>query len=216
MSDAPDDAALGSLLGLVAHDLRSPLAVLRANVELLRVTASAEGESRDVLDDCEQALGQLARGLEQLAWIGEAAGAASAPPSPAPTDLGACVRAAVARSGVDAALTLPDAPVERAVSAGLLTVLVDRLVRAAARHGEVRVSLAADGVIEIADRGAPLPAELRASALSARGQRALKASPSGRYVRAGGMYALARLAELARVALELDERDGVALARIRA
>ena len=66
-----DDEAIGALIGLVVHDLRNPTSTIGANLAYLREVGPGDDEdAREALSDSEVAVGDLMRGLEQLAWIG--------------------------------------------------------------------------------------------------------------------------------------------------
>ena len=67
-------ATLESLFGLIVHDLRNPAATLGANIGFVREVMDDPSvppqELNEALSDAQQALTDLMRGLDQLAWIG--------------------------------------------------------------------------------------------------------------------------------------------------
>lgn len=209
------DGEVGALLELVVHDLKSPVTSVRANFGFMRTVAGTNPELAEAIADSEAAIDQLLRGLEHLRWVGRALGERPAI-APSLGDVRDAVRRGVESSGVDAAVELPDEPVERRLAGAPLETLVRLLVQSAARHGKgVRVRLHDGDELEVHDDGPPIPRELRARAFSAAGQQELKAHPQGRYEPAAGLYAMGLLADAVGATLEAGGSDDAATYRVR-
>lgn len=215
MSGESNDAEVGALLELLVHDLKSPLAGLRANLGYVRSIAGASPEVDGALEDCEVAVEAVLHGLEHLRWIGRALAERPAIP-PSLGDVCQAIRRGVEASGVPATVELPEGPIERRCAGAPLEALLRLLVASAGRHGaDVRVRLVGDHTIEVLDSGRPIPDELRARAFRADGQADLKTHPAGRYAPAAGLYAVGLLADAVGAVVEAEGVDGEAIARVR-
>ena len=168
---ARDSSARTALLSAVSHDLRTPLAGIKAAIGSLRsseVTFSPEDEAEleAAIEDSADRLDALIGNLLDMSRL--QAGALVA--SPRPVDLGEVVPAAVA------AVTEPDRvdwsldPAARVVIAdpGLLDRVLGNVVENALRHqpspGRVRVSTSGLGgrtEIRVCDTGPGVPEEAR-------------------------------------------------------
>ena len=168
---ARDSSARTALLSAVSHDLRTPLAGIKAAIGSLRsseVTFSPEDEAEleAAIEDSADRLDALIGNLLDMSRL--QAGALVA--SPRPLDLGEVVPAAVA------AVTEPDRvdwsldPAARVVIAdpGLLDRVLGNVVENALRHqpspGRVRVSTSGLGgrtEIRVCDTGPGVPEEAR-------------------------------------------------------
>ena len=60
---------MGSVLGLLVHDLRNPAATITANVDFLQEVGLTDTDSVEALADVKLAVRELRRGLDMLAWI---------------------------------------------------------------------------------------------------------------------------------------------------
>jgi signal transduction histidine kinase len=227
----PTAENLGKLLSLVVHDLRNPTAALSANNSFVTdVIASWLPESvitedlkevKEALQDSGTALGDLTRGLDQLAWIAQwVAGAPFLPASSA--DLVAQVRAVAAQPrSVPVELDLAvDGPI-RVKRGEALPKLLEILISNAIQHcpkGKIRLSIRRQkesAVVELRDRGCAIAADLRHLAFTLEGQTMLKERANGRYSRAAGLFAAGILAEAMGVTLQADEEDGTSVFRLR-
>ncbi|MGA8045670.1 MAG: ATP-binding protein [Dermatophilaceae bacterium] len=168
---ARDSSARTALLSAVSHDLRTPLAGIKAAIGSLRsseVTFSPEDEAelQAVIEDSADRLEALIANLLDMSRL--QAGALVA--APRPVDLGEIVPAAVA------AVTAPDRvewtldPRARLVLAdpGLLDRVLDNLIENALRHqptpGRVRVTTSGLGPttqIRVVDTGTGVPEHAR-------------------------------------------------------
>ena len=168
---ARDSSARTALLSAVSHDLRTPLAGIKAAIGSLRsseVTFSPEDEAEleAAIEDSADRLDTLIGNLLDMSRL--QAGALVA--APRPVDLGEVVPAAVA------ALTEPDRvdwsldPAARVVVAdpGLLDRVLGNVVENALRHqpppGRVRVSTSGLGgrtQVRVVDSGPGVPEEAR-------------------------------------------------------
>jgi two-component system sensor histidine kinase KdpD len=223
MSDPELVRTLPSLIALLVHDLRNPVATIGANVGFLADAAGADGdpELEEAVLDTHSALADLARGLEHLAWLGRALEGLPVA-EPAAADVIAAVRAAASKPprGRTPSLALPEG-VLRARGATMLPRLLEILLANAAHHAPdstPTVAVREDGddvVVEVRDEGRALAEELRASAFTATGQLRLKDRGDGRYGRAVGLYAARLLADAMGARVEGDGVDGAAVFRVR-
>ena len=198
-----------------AHELRTPLAAIRAQAEVARAAAN-DAERRRALDQviagCDRAV-HLAEQLLTLARLEAEAW---------PERLAACDLAAVARTvlaelaqtahsrGVAIALDAPERVLVRGDPA-LLHVLVrnlaDNALRYGASGGQVRVAVdgdAAGALLRVEDQGPGIPREARARVLD-RFHRELGSDESGAGL---GLAIAARVAALHGAALVLEEGAG--------
>jgi two-component system, OmpR family, sensor histidine kinase KdpD len=168
---ARDSSARTALLSAVSHDLRTPLAGIKAAIGSLRstevtFTPEDEAELQAVIEDSADRLETLIGNLLDMSRL--QAGALIA--DPRPVDLGEIVPAAVA------AVTTPDRvewgldPQARLVTAdpGLLDRVLGNLVENALRHqppqGTVRITTSGLGrrtQVRVIDTGPGIPEEAR-------------------------------------------------------
>ncbi len=221
MSDRPTHEEIAELLALMIHDLRNPAATVSANLSFIRESVrEADVDALEALEDVETAMGDLARGLEQLSWIGRWLGGERALEA-GPGDARASVQAAVHRIGRAVAVAVPDEPVEVAAGGNALSRLVELLVRNALAFADARtvlVVLAKDGehvVVEVRDGGRAISDELSTQAFTLAGQSVIKGRADGRYSRAAGLLAARVLAEGLGAELDAGGADGAAFFRAR-
>lgn len=216
-----DDGDFGHLLGLVVHDLRNPMSTIGANVAYLaEVGVAVSGDAEEALADTETAVGDLTRGLDQVAWIGRWLSGDPAVKS-ADADAVTAVRTAAEREkslGIE--LDLPSEPL-RVRGGGALPKLVEVLLSNCAQHARrspVHLSVRREGDavwVELRDGGAAIAPELRERAFTLAGQQDLKGRMDGRYGRVAGLFAARVLADAMGARLEADGVDGAAIFRIR-
>jgi len=209
-------AVLEALLNLIVHDLRNPAATMGANLsfvdEVLDDESVDRAEIRDALHDAQQALYDLQKGLDQLAWIGRW--------SNQKTPLGNSVeslRATVTRltgrvkyGKLEIEAPLPDLRVR---GGDALERLLELLVSNGHQHAPRQpVKLRAlreqeHAVIEVEDMGKPLAPELHELAFTLEGQTAIKGRSEGRYGRVAGLFSASLLAQSLGAGLHAIERD---------
>lgn len=226
MNEDESGESLGRLLALVVHDLRNPVATLSANVSFVReVGACTDPDVTEALDDVELALGELMRGLEQLAWVGR--WIASQPAMEGGEgDLRPPVRSGVQKATAPLVdplveIVLPTEPLNVRIGGGPLSRLVELLVRNSLAHAKsavVRVEAREEGdyaILEVMDDGVAVGVDLRAGAFTMEGQQALKGRADGRYSRAVGLLAGRALADAIGAEIEAGGTDGAAIFRVR-
>lgn len=216
-------ATLESLFGLIVHDLRNPAATLGANIGFVREVMDDPSvppqELNEALSDAQQALTDLMRGLDQLAWIGRWANDRVSP-SPAIADVRAVFDSAKRRLKYGAVEF--SAPTEELRVRGGESIerLIELLVVNGHQHApqktvRVRALREAEGVVvEIEDEGRPIGAEVRSTAFSLEGQIGLKGRAEARYGRVAGLFVASILAQAAGARIEASERQGHNLFRI--
>lgn len=210
-------ATLESLFGLIVHDLRNPAATLGANIGFVREVMDDPSvppqELNEALSDAQQALTDLMRGLDQLAWIGRWANDRVAA-SPAVLDLRAVFESARRRLKYGSVeFTLPGE--ELKVRGGeSLERLIELLVVNGYQHApqktvRVRALREPSGIcVEIEDEGRPIGPEVRNVAFSLEGQMGLKGRAEARYGRVAGLFVASILAQAAGARIEATERGG--------
>lgn len=154
-----------------SHELRTPIAIVRAQAEVLQLQAHDATQCRNGLDSILAAAGRMAATVEALLLLARADAGAIAE-AMEPCDLAAIVRAEIttmAAAGGDASAITLDAVAAATVRghAELLRTLVGNLLRNAAQHaghsGPIRISVArANAVVELVvmDSGPGIAAEL--------------------------------------------------------
>jgi K+-sensing histidine kinase KdpD len=218
-------AVLESLFGLIVHDLRNPAATLGANISFVREVINDPSvppqEVTEALGDAQQALGDLMRGLDQLAWIGRWAND-KVVASPAVIDVRAVFEAARRRIKYGPVEFLMPPEGELRVRGGeAIERLIDLLVANAHQHAPqktVRVRAARDQdqiVIELEDEGRPIGNDVRSLAFSLEGQVGLKGRAEGRYGRVAGLFVASILALAAGARIEPTEAQGKNVFRVR-
>lgn len=216
-------AVLESLFGLIVHDLRNPAATLGANIGFVREVMDdpsvSPQEVNEALSDAQQALTDLMRGLDQIAWIGRWAND-KVVPSPAVTHLRAVfesTRRRIKYGSVD--FVLPEEEV-RVRGGESIERLIDLLVANSHQHAPqkmVKVRAVREGdqvVVEIEDEGRPIGPELRTQAFSLEGQVGLKGRAEARYSRVAGLFVASILAQSSGAKLEAAERQGKNVFRV--
>jgi len=157
-------AAVGMLTKSLAHEIRTPLSVLRAGTEMLQRSAQAGPREREVGEMLQAEVERLARLVDDLLVFGR-----PSPPDPREVDLADIAGHAIAVLGGDAAdngvrVTFEgeDAPL-RADPDQLRQVVVNLVtnsVRACERGGSVRVRTGLSGdtaFLEVEDDGVGIP-----------------------------------------------------------
>lgn len=153
-----------------AHELRTPIAGLRATTDLALSQPRSAAEYQAHLATCQRAaidLGELVKRLSALARIGRE----TSPPSIGSTDLAALVRDCIETHaprfdarGMRLVVQLPDEPLVVATDAAMARIIVNNLLDNAASHAddgsEIQISAnsAADHAqLRIANRADDLP-----------------------------------------------------------
>lgn len=216
-------SVLESLFGLIVHDLRNPAATIGANLSFVREVADDPSvppqEVADALADAQQALSDLMRGLDQLAWIGRWSNGNPAA-SALVTELRGTLEGAKKRIKYGAVeFELPNEGV-RVKGGEALERLIEVLVVNGHQHApgklvKVRGFTEGDGVfVEVEDEGRPLGPEFRDSAFTLEGQVGLKGRAEGRYGRVAGLFAAAILAQALEAQIIPLERAGKNVFRV--
>ena len=208
-------AELESLVGMIVHDLRNPAATMGANMSFVReVIEDPDFDRKEIgeaLADAQQALHDLTRGLDQLAWIGRWANgtpAANVVIEPV-RDTFERVQGRVKYGALE---ITPPAPELQVRGGEALERLLELLIANGHQHaprGTVRLSASEQGGqvhIEVEDAGKPLGSELRERAFTLEGQAAAKGRSEGRYSRVAGLFVAAVLAQTLDARLESIER----------
>jgi len=216
-------AVLESLFGLIVHDLRNPAATLGANISFVREVMQDPSvppeEVNDALGDAQQALTDLMRGLEQIAWIGRWAND-KVSPSQAVLSLRSVFEGAKKR--LKYGQVVFEVPPEdiRVRGGDSLERLVELLVANGHQHAPQKLvqvrAVCESGVdaIEVEDEGRPIGVDVREQAFSLEGQVGLKGRAEGRYGRVAGLFVASILAKAAGARLEAFERDGKNVFRV--
>lgn len=211
---------MGVLLGLIVHDLRNPAATLSANVDFLQEVGLSDSDSVEALQDCRLAVGELRRGLDLLAWISRWM-SGQAPVEAINGDAGVFVKR-LERESTPVPVTVYIAEDDQLYARGaqvaveVLYILLHN-TRANVPEGaaDIRLYNRDDRVvIELQDGGDAIAPELRATAFSLEGQKALKGRSDGRYSRFAGLYAAAIALQSVGGSIEADGEKGAATFRI--
>jgi K+-sensing histidine kinase KdpD len=210
-------ATLESLFGLIVHDLRNPAATLGANIGFVREVMDDPSvppeELNEALSDAQQALTDLMRGLDQLAWIGRWAND-RVTASPVVSELHAVFEGAKRRLKYGMVEFHVPTTTLRVRGGEALERLIELLVVNGQQHApqrtvQVRARREPSGVVlEIEDEGRPIGAELRQQAFSLEGQIGLKGRAEARYGRVAGLFVASIVAQAAGARIEAAERDG--------
>ena len=214
---------LESLFGLIVHDLRNPAATLGANIGFVREVMDDPSvppqELNEALSDAQQALGDLMRGLDQLAWIGRWAND-KVSASPATCDLRTVFEATKRRIKYGSVEFAAPTEEMRVRGGEAIERLIDLLVANSHQHAPqklVRVRAYREAertVVEIEDEGRPIGSEVRSLAFSLEGQVSLKGRAEARYGRVAGLFVATILAQAAGARIEPVERAGKNVFRI--
>lgn len=216
-------AILESLFGLIVHDLRNPAATLGANIGFVREVMDDPSvppqELNEALSDAQQALTDLMRGLDQLAWIGRWAND-KVSASPATCDLRSVFESTRRRIKYGAVEFMMPSEELRVRGGESIERLIDLLVANSHQHAPqktVRVRAFREAertVVEIEDEGRPIGGEVRSLAFSLEGQVSLKGRAEARYGRVAGLFVATILAQAAGARIEPSERAGKNVFRI--
>ena len=159
-------AAVGMLTKSLAHEIRTPLSVLRAGTEMLQRSAQAGPREREVGEMLQAEVERLSRLVDDLLVFGR-----PSPPDPHEVDLADIAADALgvlggdaAENGVEVTLEAEEAPL-RADPDQLRQVVVNLVsngVRACERGGSVRLRTRLENgcaVLEVEDDGVGIPAD---------------------------------------------------------
>ncbi len=219
MVDGIDSALLGRLLGLMAHDLRNPLAAIHSNLGYVEGGAALDADGREALSDAIVSCDAIAHIIDNLEILG-AHLRVEAPPVEQRFDAGALIPDVVVTCGAAARshdVRLVQAPHgepalalgDRELSRRALTNLVRNSIQLSPAGSEIVLSVEGRGervIVRVDDGGEPPPPALAEAVFTAVGQIEGKTKPGGRYSRGLGLMA-ARLAA---------ERGGATVAAVAA
>lgn len=155
------DAAVQGMRRFTAdasHQMRTPLSILRAHVEILRRAEPGSAEAQTSIDDIDHASERLRHLLVQLLALARADAAAPRAVELTPVDLNAIAAAAAGehaldavRAGVELGFTPAPAPAtvasNPALAGELISNLIDNAVRYNRAGGHVTVSVGADTIV---------------------------------------------------------------------
>jgi signal transduction histidine kinase len=217
-----DPALLRELCAAMLHDLRNPLAAVMTNLEFARRMVGEPGPDPDFVESirdsavaCE-VLRRIVSNFDVLVRAPDVGSELLA------AGVGAVARDVARRcdsraeqSGLRLDVRDDSNKAQARVDRTLLALAIENLVANSIQHAPrgstVVVSVTADSsgvTVEVADEGAPVPAELRELALSPEGQRPQTRKQGSRYGRGLGLWAAGIAARAAGAELELAERDG--------
>lgn len=211
---------MGSVLGLLVHDLRNPAATITANVDFLQEVGLVDNDSIEALQDVKLAVGELRRGLDMLAWISRWF-TGDVPLEAANGDAGVFLeRLERADTPVPVSVEMAEGDQLYAQGAQVAVEVVDLLLHntlANVQDPRATVRLYQQGgqvVIEVQDAGAAIAPELREMAFTLEGQAALKGRLDGRYSRFVGLFAAAVVLDGVGGTIEADGEQGAAVFRV--
>ncbi len=211
---------MGSVLGLLVHDLRNPAATITANVDFLQEVGLVDTDSIEALADVKLAVGELRRGLDMLAWISRWF-TGDIPLEAANGDAGVFLeRLERADTPVPVTVEITRDGQLYAQGAQVAVEVVDLLLHntlanVAEPRATVRVfQRGGHVVIEVEDAGEAIAPELRDLAFSLEGQNALKGRLDGRYSRFVGLFAAAVVLDGVGGTIEADGERGAAIFRV--
>jgi len=218
--DAINADEMGHVLGLLVHDLRNPAATITANVDFLQEVGAADTDSVEALEDVKLAVGELRRGLDMVAWISRWL-TGHVPLEAANGDAGVFLeRLERANTPVPVTIEIAREGQLYAQGAQVAVEVVDLLLhntRANVAEPSAVVRVYQDGdwvVIEVQDAGEAIAPELRDTAFTLEGQKALKGRLDGRYSRFVGLFAAAVVLDGVGGRIEADGESGAAVFRI--
>ncbi len=219
MAERLDQAVLGELLGMLAHDLRNPLSALESNLGFLESelepNPSGVGEVIEDLRLSCDGLGRIIDSVELLGLHLQEERKSERVTSPVPLVLGAALEGAqaAARSHWVELVVSPDSLRSAArVRAGremlvrALSALLQNAIQHAPQGTEVHLvteESASNVVFRIQDSGPPLESEFLEDAFSAAGQLRAKRSRGGRYGKGLGLFCARVCADAAGAELRL-------------
>jgi signal transduction histidine kinase len=217
------------MFGLIVHDLRNPAATLAANIGFVREGLDdptvPPAELGEALNDSQQALADLMRGLDQLVWMGRAFNGRPAAGSHTQelAETFANARKRIKHGAVE--FRTPERPVR--VSGGeALERLIELLVSNGHQHAPGKLVLVSAQLeegepgsaprvsIEIHDQGRPLAPEFHEPAFTLPGQLDIKGRADGRYGRVLALYTAGLLAQALGARIRCREHDGHNVFRI--
>lgn len=211
---------MGSVLGLLVHDLRNPAATITANADFLQEVGLVDNDSIEALQDVKLAVGELRRGLDMLAWISRWF-TGDVPLEAANGDAGVFLeRLERADTPVPVSVEMAEGDQLYAQGAQVAVEVVDLLLHntlANVQDPRATVRLYQQGgqvVIEVQDAGAAIAPELREMAFTLEGQAALKGRLDGRYSRFVGLFAAAVVLDGVGGTIEADGEQGAAVFRV--
>ena len=218
--DVINGEEMGQVLGLLVHDLRNPAATISANVDFLQEVGLTDTDSVEALQDVRLAVGELRRGLDMLAWISRWL-TGHVPLEAANGDAGVFLeRLERADTPVPVKVEIATEGQLYAQGAQVAVEVVDLLLhntRANVAEPSATVRVFQDGdrvVIEVEDAGEAIAPELRDTAFTLEGQKALKGRLDGRYSRFVGLFAAAVVLDGVGGTIEADGESGAAIFRI--
>jgi len=212
------DAAVRGIRRFTAdasHQMRTPLSILRAHVDVLGSAELPDGAARQSVADIETATIRLQRLLTQLLALARAEGTRNAAIARRePADLVEIARAAsleqapqAVKAGIDLQFDSPDAAVPVSTQPDLAGELIGNLVDNAIRYnregGMVSVAVRADGTVTVEDEGPGIPAADRALAFQRFGR---LAADRGRVGSGLGLAIVQALADGLGATVTLDDR----------
>lgn len=221
MGERPNLAVLGELLGMLAHDLRNPLAALESNLGFLESELDAKStEVSEVIDDLRLSCDGLGRIIDSVDLLGRHLFDEGSPElvvTPVASLLGAALEGAqaAARSHWVEVVTPPESlrsgarvRVAREMLVRSLRALVQNAIQHAPQGTEVHVLLTESPSIvtfRVEDSGPALEPEFIEEAFSAAGQLRAKGARGGRYSKGLGLFCARYCAEAAGAELRLAE-----------
>ena len=211
---------MGTVLGLLVHDLRNPAATITANADFLQEVGLVDNDSVEALQDVKLAVGELRRGLDMLAWISRWF-TGDVPLEAANGDAGVFLeRLERADTPVPVTVNMAEGDQLYAQGAQVAVEVVELLLHntlANVADPRATVRLYQQGghvVIEVEDAGEAIAPELREMAFSLEGQQALKGRLDGRYSRFVGLFAAAVVLDGVGGTIEADGEQGAAIFRV--
>ncbi len=211
---------MGTVLGLLVHDLRNPAATITANADFLQEVGLVDNDSIEALQDVKLAVGELRRGLDMLAWISRWF-TGDVPLEAANGDAGVFLeRLERADTPVPVTVNMAEGDQLYAQGAQVAVEVVELLLhntRANVADPRATVRLYQQGghvVIEVEDAGEAIAPELREMAFTLEGQQALKGRLDGRYSRFVGLFAAAVVLDGVGGTIEADGEQGAAIFRV--
>lgn len=217
MADAPHTRLIGSLLALVAHDLRNPLSALHSNIGFIEsVTDEKDRDAREALADVVASCNSLRHIVDNLELFGLFVQGQRPELERSPMALVDVVNDVVGRlrgvaESYGVTLELGEARrdvrvrAHREMFSRSLANIVFNCVQHGGSSSPITLDVTTDGkhgVVVCSDAGAPLAEELRVDAFTAEGQLTCKNDAFGRYSRGLGLLAARVAADMAGVHVE--------------
>jgi len=211
------------LFGLIVHDLRNPAATLAANLGFVREGIGDPSmppvELEEALADSQQALGDLMRGLDQLAWMGRWFNEHDTHTKQV-QDLRQVFERTRDRVKYGPVVFVPPEHACDVLAGEALERLIELLISNGHQHAPGKTvvvrALFEQGkpVVEISDEGKPLAPQLAPVAFTLEGQLQVKGRADGRYGRVLGLFAAGILARTLGARLTGQEKLGRNVFRI--